>query len=441
MFKLARTHLQYTPNPRCLLTSRAASSHAPSLSAEYTVTKRALLPSATSPFPGDDKFGYRRQIRRPEVLDAHDPTKWSRFARKDEKVHLPLSAAAISVKECLQDPKKIPFDTLKGALATESVDLATVEVCLQSHFQRLQRLPKSQTPDFIKKYPIGGIIIEHLLRDNVAWLGFVASRRDSVFWLSYCAVLEGLEDILLDWLKVDVDATDAENSFGPKFFIWRGLLFRDMIRAQLLRNDQVSADHALNTLFNLLSSRGKAVRLLDPVEQRPLPLDKNGTIIGPQWLAVSHWPATIEISHQLIYGSWRGTSPALYDKFVNLVQKYTWKASQDAKDLTVARLHLQHPTEPNAKPTISLFRRLFGTKSTEEIEHFLPDTGKAREPFRIAFIIAAYQAKAQGLQDDALWLAEKHREIFPADFKRNAFGWAKRSNARNDAPLFRKQPV
>ncbi|KAK3669976.1 hypothetical protein LTR78_010148 [Recurvomyces mirabilis] len=441
MYNLIRARLQRTTDPRGLLPCRAASNHAPSSTAGSIVAEQKLPSSGPSDLPGRPKLAYRRQIRRPEVLDAHDTTKWIRFVRKDEEVHLPLSAAAISVKDCLQDSKKMPFDTLKAALTTESVDLATIEVCLDHHFQRLQRVPKSQTSDFVQKCPIAGVIVEYLLRDNDAWLGFVMSKRESVFWLSYCAVLEGLQDILLDWVKVDVDATNARRSFGPKFFIWRGLFLRNIIRAQLLRNDQVSADDALNTLFNLLDSRTKAVRLLETSGQHTLPLDEPGTMIGLQWLTVSHWPATIEISNQLVLGSWRGTSPELYDRFIDLVQKYTWKSSQDVRDLIVAQLHLQHPTKPSAKPTISLFRRLFGTKSTEEIEHFLPGIGKAREPFRITFLKATRQARAQGLYHDALWLAEKHREIFPAYFERKAFRRAKHSNARNDAPVFRKQAV
>jgi len=168
MYKLVGPQLRCITKTRQLLTIRAKSSHAQSDSGNFIVAKQELLSIDNHKLLGNRKFNYQRLIVRPEMLDDHDATRWTRVSRQSGKTRRPRSAAALRVEERLQDPGMTPFDALKAALVNGSVDPATIEVCLEHQSQRLQSLPQSQVSDYVRKYPLASIVIGHLLQNNDA---------------------------------------------------------------------------------------------------------------------------------------------------------------------------------------------------------------------------------------------------------------------------------
>ncbi|KAK3669589.1 hypothetical protein LTR78_010527 [Recurvomyces mirabilis] len=343
--------------------------HPPSFNAAFgsTASKHLGEDSPVDSRPIGAKHRYKPDRVRASDSDAHKTDKWNYLPDVHARNRSWVSLAALEVQKRLKHAEARPVDILRSSLEARAIDISTIEVCLAHHFKQLSAVSKKEMSDYACAQPVAALIIQYLLQNYDAWLHFVLRRGEAMIWLTYSAVAEGLEDILLDWVKVDIDETKAETAIGPMWYVWRGLFFRSVIQAHLRHAQSVSADRALQVFIEMLEALQQRIRSY-----------------GPQWLTLSLYPAAVELVKALCRPGWTKTDPAL--------------------QMEVAVLHLRHPTTPNPGPAITLFKRQFDGKTKQEAIASLPPT------------------HAKGLREDALWLEDKASEIFPRPQKIFRFG-------------------
>ena len=236
-------------------------------------------PLLVADLSSQNRVRYTRYIDRPEALDGQNKSRWSHLRKHDEKERLPPTRKSVLAKENLRDLDTLPLSILTTELSSEAADPSVIEVCLEEHFRRMRVLPESEIPGHAKKQPIASTLINYLLSKNRAWLRLVLKQHEASFWLSHCAIAEGIKDILLDWVEVDLDNTEARNILGVKHHIWRGLFSRSILTAQLLLQQNISGPRALATFFDLMQSRTDALDVLFPEGHQELPRapDRNVT--------------------------------------------------------------------------------------------------------------------------------------------------------------------
>ncbi|KAK4555465.1 hypothetical protein LTR86_007217 [Recurvomyces mirabilis] len=175
------------------------------------------------PRPLASRHRYKPEGVRATDSSAHETTKWSYLPDVHTRHRSPVSLAALGVQRRLKHAEARPVDVLRSSLETGAIDLSTIEVCLEHHFKQLSAVSKKEMSDYACAQPVAGLIIQYLLQNYDAWLHFVMRRGEAMMWLTYTAVAEGLEDMLLDCVKVDIDETKAETAIGPIWYVWRGL--------------------------------------------------------------------------------------------------------------------------------------------------------------------------------------------------------------------------
>lgn len=75
-------------------------------------------------------------------------------------------------------------------------------------------------------------------------------------WLSYFAVAEELETLVLHWINSDVPKEVAVTlSTKADVYVWRNTLFRSLLVAILDHTTDGVADQALRLFFDMLQSR------------------------------------------------------------------------------------------------------------------------------------------------------------------------------------------
>lgn len=202
--------------------------------------------------------------------------------------------------------------------------------------------------------------------------------------LAYFAAADGYEDLMLQWLSVDEPAELLTHLRGIKGYshtqVWRGKLFRSIIRARFELAVDRSADAALSAFFKFVDAKSAALAQ----ETNP----------ESNWSRISVFPAMLEIKGRLASGAFRSADPPLYDRFLGFMRGFRIKNSADTVDFSMARLMLFHPAHPTPRLAITYLRRYFGGKPAEEARASLPQ--------RLPCSCCSRTARSSRLRDDGI---------------------------------------
>ena len=192
------------------------------------------------------------------------------------------------------------------------------------------------------KNPIAGMTLSYLWEHTDLWVTIVHGQDErwlnhssdhdgnfeTCFRLDYFAIGEGLEDIIVQWLKTrapsDFAFSNAPDHDAALYSdSWRDFLLRNLVQAHLMLATVPSADKALSLLFDILEEKARV--MAEPGEEKH-PLG-----------SLSVWPAIVQLSQQLGAGSFPNTDSRDYDKFVRYVLDYK-KTKPENRELDVAKL-------------------------------------------------------------------------------------------------------
>ena len=136
---------------------------------------------------------------------------------------------------------------------------------------------------------------------------------ETQFILSYFAIADRLDDLILQWLEVSFPGEAVQNLDEQRAHMWRGVLIRQLVRAHLMHNTTRGVDTAVD-MFSKFCARQDHVYGTVGLGNSAYATTK----ISPV-LHVLRWPAIVELSTNLGSASLFQTSAAKWDRFVKTV--------------------------------------------------------------------------------------------------------------------------
>lgn len=339
---------------------------------------------------------------RPEVSD---------HTRRSRVLRVNTSADANRARQRLGAKSAHPAKVLDQFVAEGNANLDVVRECLNKYFNDLNPHPRQTRLAMIRKRPIAKVALQQVWKDNTGWLDLVLKDFETQFRLCYFVAAEGLDDLIVSWLKVELPA-DVRGTVNPQEYgAWRGQLFRNLLRARLALDHERSMDKALQLFFATRDDWELAWSNFKQQRQQA----NGGATTKPPFLFLSFYPAAVELSLKLANGTSAGTSSQLFDRFTGIFAHLLRRKDRSPyyDDLVAARLQMSHPRTPDVDPIISYLRKTFGEKPTEEARTLLPAVRTAQYYMHYdSFVRAAAIAQAKGKEEDAKWLERKAKELF-----------------------------
>ncbi|KAK4541549.1 hypothetical protein LTR36_007846 [Oleoguttula mirabilis] len=273
---------------------------------------------------------------------SEDSPRWSRLTR-ERRDPGPESPAAKAVRAQLQAGSEHPVEVLQAAIAEKRAPLDAARLCLQAYYEQINQLPQAQRIQVVNAKPVAGIFLQHIWDDDSAWTHSTLSDFEAQHWLCYFAVAEKLDRYILNWLKVIFPLEATQHLREEERYIWRGFLFRHLIRAYLAHASPMGADAGLIPFLNFLKLRQA---ICNP-HRGELGLVQPNSSEGSgraEWMTMSEWPAFVELSNALGSGKYPKTDPKLYDRFLSYAEGYGTKGGFLQRQLSIVRLRLFTPS-------------------------------------------------------------------------------------------------
>ncbi|KAK3669986.1 hypothetical protein LTR78_010158 [Recurvomyces mirabilis] len=306
-----------------------------------------------------------------------------------------------------------PADLLRQKLADGDVPLETIRYHMRAAFSLLFRSNRNDRASLAREKPIVREVLHYLWTRNERWLAFLQDFRakDS---LTFLAAAEGHDDLITQWLEIAMpDQAEIGISLSAmRTRAWRGSLMRSYIRALHSTALDRSADSAIGFFLHMrerccLTWEQVAADAYEVASKR-YPL-----------LALSTWPAAIELKGRLTSCDAFGTDAKLFEEFTAVFQRLEETAGRrgelDWGDFGVGRLHMAHPTKPDPSLAIAYFRTILDETPTNMRRNILPAQSTPQwRGLRHAFARALQLAQQQNHQD-AAWLEQMERDLFPSD--------------------------
>lgn len=302
----------------------------------------------------------------------------------------PSSSAAIKLERDIFIGGKNPVTVIETGLRHGDLDLETVWTCLEGYKNKhLRHLDRSQAVTQIQKDRIGGLCLDWLWKDNDRWSHVLA--HESLFFdaLSYYLVAEGLQDYLLNIIKLE--HAPAE-SIHPA---WRGVVLRCLIRAMLDVATDESAD--------------RAIEVLEKINDEVVPLRAHDglRVHMDTYASTSLQPASIELLRRLSRGEHRRTSQHKFRQLLSMAQRVMGRGK--SADLALARLALMIPNAPNPEPLLTVLRKWRASKAESELP-------LAHEGTRRAVYLSACRLedvlRDQSRHEEARWVSGVCERLF-----------------------------
>ncbi|KAK5699255.1 hypothetical protein LTR17_023385 [Elasticomyces elasticus] len=215
-----------------------------------------------------------------------------------------------------------------------------------------------------------------------------------------------MQQYVLDWIKADIPANAAHHFTRETRNRWRGALLRTLVNAHTVLECNGSANSALKVYFKIADDI-LALRASHKAAGRTRGLD--------DYAATSLWPAEITLGKALYSGNFLQTDSQLYDRFVSAVaasDKNTRKRAANVP-LSVAKLRLLHPFEPEPGPTLSMLQQYYSTDADESgyqiLTRMVASGTAARVNLLFTMTEVEHLLRSQARLADADWVAEKYR--------------------------------
>ncbi|KAK4611814.1 hypothetical protein CLAFUW4_12696 [Fulvia fulva] len=237
--------------------------------------------------------------------------------------------------------------------------------------------------------------LKHIWEDEHLWSTVVFGDSLAFFSLCVFAVYEGLEDVVMEWARVEASArylARTNETYAPE--VWRGSIVRSMVTAANVCSTDNSADRALSMFFKVVQWR------VAGRQQRP-----SGTAAR-----ISLFAAAVELMNALSSGRYHNTGPQLYSTFQGLCNKSHIRPRSDFNgswELSIARLALYHPTNPDPDPTIELMRDLLARHGSgfDPVPHM-------RDPYKRSLQRCHELLRSQKREQDSEWITQVDKDVF-----------------------------
>ena len=325
----------------------------------------------------------------------------------------PPSTSATQLQQQLKSDSIHPADAPQAAIDKDKAPLDLVHVCLEAYYERVKRLSRAVRSHAIRQKPIASMALRHLWKSDQEWLQLTLYDVEASKWLCFFAVGEGLQDLILDWVKAPLpsSATPAQRE-EPQSILWRNGLFRALIKAVLAHCSDGSADEALSILFAITGARHQLFESAGLTDQPGARLHRSKDLdVGlPAWAKLGLWPAALLLMTELGKGLYPQTSPLLYNRFIGYIEKNPYKGTATQRQLNISRLHLNHPVGPMEGYAVRFLREHLQDRSAEEVRALLPPNEALH--YRLGHLLkkAAEVADRNGNQRDATWLGETYQK-------------------------------
>jgi hypothetical protein len=300
-----------------------------------------------------------------------------------------------------QDPASLLEDYHENGVAT----IPIAALCLEKFSERLARLDDAARAKVVSETRAGSRTLYWLWNSKLHDTdGFVDDRRLMVAMVRLI-IEEGYEDLLWDWLKLDVKLGSQDKKYPNEMkqavyaCRWKSRVLGEIVGSKLTTDRRRSADDALDVVF-------KARKI-----NRSLPL---GT-----WIPFAPSVLAIQKAFQRRGAPFERTDVAKFERFVEVaVSCVGLKVALQRH--TKAVLTMYHPQSPSAWPYLELFRMLFapGADSDEGARVLLryinkPIDLKTRVYWFRSMVDVAAMLEVDGNMKERDWMISQIKRIFP----------------------------
>lgn len=318
-----------------------------------------------------------------------------------------------------QSAQKLHFDIQKGHInAVEHLEecirknqasLEIVRACLDASMERLfqhKRAVKRQEVREAEMNRLARVVLQYVWEDPELWKPLTGADGKASMQICYFAVAEGLEDLLLEWLTIELPGEVPYYTTWNEGIVggaqWRNYLFRHVLHAHILLDTKQSADEAIESYLKI-SEKARLIKIAFHKDA-----NRDTGIRVPPLVTLSVTSPGTRLAVALCSGRYGKTSPNLWSAFMKTRKVYD--ASTDtpqsklASQYTWAALNLLHPGAPTCDDAITFLRQ----HVTDGGEWKIPET-HAWVPAKPAvfrnFLHSLHTlARKAGRLDDALWI-------------------------------------
>ncbi|KAK3646333.1 hypothetical protein LTR22_014312 [Elasticomyces elasticus] len=169
----------------------------------------------------------------------------------------PPSAAALSIERQISDKTIHPVHALQAAIDRNEATVSVLRVCLQAYVSQLQSVSHADRLGMVKKKPMAAMALRVLWSQVLDWFKTTLDEDGAISKsLCYLAVLEGLDDIIISWMKAELpEHVEATAKSDLELNFWRNGLLRMLVEATLENATNQSGDAALHVYFRVMNDR------------------------------------------------------------------------------------------------------------------------------------------------------------------------------------------
>lgn len=242
------------------------------------------------------------------------------------------------------------------------------------------------------------MVLRHIWTEN-CWTDIVFFDPRTVENIAYYSILEGIVEVLLQWMIVATPDTDLTGWA----YTWRGSLLRQICAAYLSHDTNADAGPAILCLLDVARQKDAA----QAWNREP---DRHVAERSTPMLGVSLRPAIIELYATLCTPFCYNTDPNLFEAFLELHRGKHGVVKRDSR-YSATRLRLWHPTMPDEQEAISILR--------EHHEHgiddgtVLPMLGKAlmKQSFQNFLQRTIDVASHNGNTSHVVWVKQTFKDM------------------------------
>ncbi|KAK5692162.1 hypothetical protein LTR97_011336 [Elasticomyces elasticus] len=175
----------------------------------------------------------------------------------------PLSAVAIATQRHIEEDHVHPVDLLQTKIKDDNAPLDVIKVCLQIYLEQIQQVPRhTDRVRMVKEKHVATTLLGHLWEREEVWLQLVLTDPETTQCICRFAVMEGLEDFIMDWIKADLsrETLGTAHERAERGALWRNSLFRMLIETRLQNASNKKADEALKLFFTTLQERATSYK-------------------------------------------------------------------------------------------------------------------------------------------------------------------------------------
>ncbi|KAK5679259.1 hypothetical protein LTS10_008074 [Elasticomyces elasticus] len=358
------------------------------------------------------RFGPR--ARSPFDSRVDDPERWSQIPSEEQymaQLRGPPSATAIATQRQIQEDHVHPADLLQAKIKEDDAPLDLI---------RIQQVPShADRVLLVKKKPVAAPLLGYLWSREELWLQLVLTDPETTRWICHFAVVEGLEDLIMAWIKIDLSRVTpgTAQEKAEREALWRNSLFRLLIETRLKNASDGKADGALKLFFTTLEERVElyksALKSLPPEDRQRSETGAWEDLGLPMWYSMSFWPASVVLGSHLGTGKYPHTDAKLYRRFIGyLEKKIDYKGTAGQRQLALARLYLFKPDRPDTSYATTFFSERLEGKSKQQVRDYLRENKAIRGVFHSTLRGTVRLSRQLGKNSDAELLNAFQREHF-----------------------------